>query len=339
ELRRGPRHTAGSGKRSGARGRDRTGNRHAGRLRPCGRLFSVLRNQSAGLTAGHYAVHFSQDLQGPAGRGAGRRAALAGARTAAEFRRPGSGRVFERRHPGASAHARSLYFVLPAFEAGRRACGARVEQASGSDSGGEAGRRVAREGGTPGGYRGRRERRVRVHLGADDVQRRLLRWTADPHGGGGGAAAAKDADVDGRLQQSISDTEIDCYSFQRSAFSFCSSPASMRFSSVARWGAPGMKVSWQVTGVSTRCLRPGEPVGRGSGKGSQRARLLYQSCALWATGRKTDRVGPVSGQDAAAQTEACRAEQSGVSQEVGKPAVRRSSVGSRSRSERLRVRV
>ena len=23
----------------------------------------------------------------------------------------------------------------------------------------------------------------------------------------------------------------------------------MRFSSVARWGAPGMKVSWQVTGV------------------------------------------------------------------------------------------
>src|ERR1019366_6687366 len=90
---------------------------------------------------------------------------------------------------------------------------------------------------------------------------------------------------------------------------------------------------------STRCFRPGEPVGRGSGKASQRARLLYQSCALWATGRKTDRVGPVSGQDAAAQTEACRAEQSGVSQEVGKPAVRRSSVGSRSRSERLRVRV
>src|ERR1039458_1638336 len=162
----------------------------------------------------------------------------------------------------------------------------------------------------------------------------------------------------------------------------------MRFSSVARWGAPGMKVSCQVTGVRrdafaqanplavevekpanergfyinpalygqpeekqiewgrfqigrrpTRCFRPGEPVGRGSGKASQRARLLYQSCALWATGRKTDRVGPVSGQDAAAQTEACRAEQSGVSQEVGKPAVRRSSVGSRSRSERLRVRV
>src|ERR1019366_7126136 len=97
----------------------------------------------------------------------------------------------------------------------------------------------------------------------------------------------------------------------------------MRFSSVARWGAPGMKVSWQVTGVSTRCFRPGEPVGRGSGKASQRARLLYQSCALWATGRKTDRVGPVSGQDAAAKTEACRAEKSGVSKKVGNPAVRR----------------
>src|ERR1022692_1507352 len=74
---------------------------------------------------------------------------------------------------------------------------------------------------------------------------------------------------------------------------------------------------------STRCFRPGEPVGRGSGKTSQRAWLLSPSCALWATGRKTDRVGPLSGKDAAAQTEACRAEQSGVSQEVGKPAVRR----------------
>src|ERR1035438_10576161 len=69
---------------------------------------------------------------------------------------------------------------------------------------------------------------------------------------------------------------------------------------------------------STRCFRPGESVGRGSGKASQRAWLLSPSCALWATGRKTDRVGPVSGQDAPAQREADRAEQAGVSQEIGK---------------------
>src|ERR1022692_1489314 len=72
---------------------------------------------------------------------------------------------------------------------------------------------------------------------------------------------------------------------------------------------------------STRCFRPGEPVGRGSGKTSQRAWLLSPSCALWATGRKTDRVGPLSGKDAPAQREAGRAEQAGVGQKVGKPAV------------------
>src|ERR1039458_3794038 len=69
---------------------------------------------------------------------------------------------------------------------------------------------------------------------------------------------------------------------------------------------------------SARWFSPGEPVGRGSGKDSQRTWLLSPSCALWATGRKTDRVGPVSGQDAPAQREAGRAEQAGVGQEIGK---------------------
>src|ERR1017187_10000432 len=69
---------------------------------------------------------------------------------------------------------------------------------------------------------------------------------------------------------------------------------------------------------STRCFRPGESVGRGSGKASQRTWLLCPSCALWATGRKTDRVGPLSGKDAPAEREAGRAEQADVGQEVEK---------------------